>query len=81
MNQEESELIGKTVMDEKGIPIGVITNLLIDNTSEGSPSILIKPSELLDKGGYEFNSHGNIIVSLKRINPVKNIVILEKNHI
>jgi sporulation protein YlmC with PRC-barrel domain len=75
----KSELIGKTLMDKEGFPIGIIRKCLINRDSEDPVSILVSPSKGIDIQKYESNSQGDIVIPLSSITPIKNVVILEKN--
>ena len=79
MEISEKELIGKTVISEKGFPIGVIKKCLIKRNAEDSGSILVSPSKETDIQDYKTNTQGNIIIPLSSVTPIKNVVILEKN--
>ncbi len=80
MEISEDELIGKTVMSEKGVSIGVIKKCLMKSNDAGDPgSILVSPSKEIDILDYKTNTKGDIIISLSNITQIKNVVILEKN--
>lgn len=79
MELSENELIGKTIMSEKGVTIGIIRKCLIDNKAEGSGLILVSPSKEINLLDYKTNTLGDIIIPLSSITPIKNVVILEKN--
>ena len=75
----ENELLGKTLMDKEGFPIGIIRKCLMNSNSEDSVSILVSPLKGIDIRDYESNSQGHIIFPLSRITPIKDVVILEKD--
>jgi sporulation protein YlmC with PRC-barrel domain len=75
----EEELIGKTVLSEKGIPIGVIKKCLIEINAEDSRSIIVSPSKEVEIRDYKSNTGGDIIIPLSRITPIKDVLIFEKN--
>ena len=79
MNGSEEKLIGKTIMNNEGYIIGLIKDLLIDEKTGESKSILVKPSKEIDPLTYKHNEQGDIIFPLESIKTVKNISILENN--
>lgn len=79
MDLSKEGLIGKTIMSEKGVTIGVVRKCLIENNAEGSGSILVSPSKEIDILDYKTNTQGDIIIPLSSITPIKDVVILEKN--
>ena len=81
MDLSEEELIGKTVLNEKGIPIGVIKKCLIESNAEDLGSILLSPSKDIEIRDYKSNIEGDIIIPLSRITPIKDVLIFEKNFI
>ena len=80
MEISEDELIGKTLMNEIGVSIGVIKKCLKKSNDDEDPgSILVSPSKEIDILDYKTNTQGDIIIPLGSITPIKNVVILEKN--
>ena len=79
MELSEDELIGKTVMSKKGSSIGVIKKCLMKNNAEGLGAILITPSKDINILDYKTNTHGDIVIPLSSVTPIKNVVILENN--
>ena len=78
MEISEKELIGKTVMSEKGFPVGVIKKYLMDNISGELESILVEPSKEINSQEYKLNKQGDIILPLGCLSPVKDVVIMEE---
>ena len=81
MDLSKNKLIGKTVMNEEGIPIGVIKKSLIDYDSGEVTSILIEPSKEIDINNYKQNNRGRIILPFENISPVQDVIIIEKEPI
>ena len=81
MDLSEDELIGKTVLSEKGVPIGVIKKCLIESNAVDSESIIVSPSKEIEVRDYKSNTEGDIIIPLSRITPIKDVLIFEKNFI
>jgi len=79
MELSENDLIGKTVMSETGVSIGVIKKCLMESNAEDSGVILVSPSKGIDIFNYKTNTQGDIVIPLSNIAPIKDIVILEKN--
>jgi sporulation protein YlmC with PRC-barrel domain len=79
MELSEDELIGKTIMSEKGFSIGVIKKFLKESKAGDSETILVSPSKEIDIIDYKTNTQGDIIIPLDSITPIKDVVILEKN--
>jgi sporulation protein YlmC with PRC-barrel domain len=77
----DEKLIGKMVLSEEGIPIGIIKKCLIEGKTEISGSILISPSKEIEVRDYKSNTEGDIIIPLSKIMPIKDILIFEKNPI
>jgi sporulation protein YlmC with PRC-barrel domain len=75
------KLIGKTVLSEEGITIGIIKKCLIEGSTKISGSILISPSKEIEVQDYKSNTEGEIIIPLSRIKPIKDVLIFEKNPI
>lgn len=78
MDLTKKELIGKTVMSEEGIPIGIIKKSLRDTNSGEVTSILLEPSNEIDISNYKKNNHGRIILPIENISPVQDVIIIEK---
>jgi sporulation protein YlmC with PRC-barrel domain len=72
------ELIGKTVMSEEGIPIGIIKKSLRNSVSGEITSILLEPSNDIDISNYKKNNQGRIILPFENISPVQDVIIIEK---
>ena len=74
-------LIGKTVMSEEGIPIGIIKKSILDVDSGEINSLLIEPSKEIDISNYKKNNKGRIILTFENIFPVQDVIIIEKEPI
>ena len=81
MDLTKKELIGKTVMNEEGIPIGIIKNSLRNADSGKINSLLIEPSKEIDISNYKKNNQGRIILPFENISPVQDVIIIEKEPI
>jgi sporulation protein YlmC with PRC-barrel domain len=80
MDFTKEELIGKTLMSEKGISIGIIKKCLMANNDAQHPkSILVSPSKEIDILNYKTNIQGDIIIPIGCITPIKDVVIFEQN--
>ena len=79
MRKPKNSLIGKTVMSEAGIPIGVIKKSLFDVISGKITSLLIKPSHKIDPKEYKQNKQGEIVLPINRISSVQDVLVFEKN--
>lgn len=77
----EDKLIGKAVMSGEGCIIGIIKDSSVDNHTGESRSILVKPSKEIDPQSYKRNEQGDIIFPFDSITAVRDIVIIEKNHL
>ena len=71
-------LIGKTVLNTKGIIIGKISESITDNISGEITSVLIKPSQRVDLHGFTLSDHGDIIFPFSSLSCVKDIIIIEE---
>jgi sporulation protein YlmC with PRC-barrel domain len=81
MRKTKNNLIGKTVMSENGILIGVIKKSLVNTGSGEITSFLITPSRKIDSKEYKKNKQGEIFLPVDCISTVKDIVIFEKDPI
>ena len=79
MRKSKNSLIGKTVMNGKGIPIGVIKESLFDIDSGEITSLLINPSNKIDLKEYEQNKQGQIVIPIDCISTVQDVVVFEKD--
>ena len=79
MRKSKKRLVGKTVMNEKGIPIGVIKKSLFDIDSGEITSLLVNPSSKIDLDEYIQNKQGEILLPIDSISTVQDIVVFEKN--
>ncbi len=77
MELSKNELIGKNVMNEKGILIGIIKKSLLDINSGELSSILIEPSKEIDIENFQKNEHGKIVLPCECISQVQDVIIFE----
>jgi sporulation protein YlmC with PRC-barrel domain len=71
-------LIGKTVLNAKGVIIGRILESISDSISGDIISVLIEPSKEVNLQSYSLTDHGQIIFPFSRLSCVKDIVIIEE---
>ncbi len=81
MDLSKKELIGKTVISEEGITIGIVKKSLVDRKSGEINYLLLKPSKEIDINNYEKNNQGRIILPFENISPVQDVIIIEKEPI
>jgi len=79
MRKNRNSLVGKTVMNEKGIPIGVIKESLFDIKSGEIKSLLINPSNKIDLKEFKQNKQGQIILPVDCISTIQDVVVFEKD--
>ena len=74
----EDELIGKTVMNDVGFLIGVVTGSIEDKITRKTMSLLVEPSKEIDPRLYKLNDQEDIIFPYNSIVSVaENSVIVE----
>ena len=78
MEKSNDLLIGKTVLNAKGVIIGVIKESIKDSVSGQIMSVLIKPSKEVNLQKYVLTDHGEIIFPFSSLSSVKNIIIAEE---
>jgi sporulation protein YlmC with PRC-barrel domain len=77
MELTKNELIGKDVINEKGILIGIIKKSLLDTNSGELSSILIEPSKEIDIENFQKNENGKIVLPCECISKVQDVIIFE----
>jgi sporulation protein YlmC with PRC-barrel domain len=71
-------LIGKTVLNAKGVIIGKVQESIKDSISGEVTSVLIKPSKEVDLQKYTVTAHGEIIFPFSSLSAVKDIIVIEE---
>jgi sporulation protein YlmC with PRC-barrel domain len=79
MKHSKNSIIGKTVMSETGVPIGIIKKSLVDSISGKITSLLIDPSHTIDLTKYNQNKQGDIVLPIDFISPVRDVFVFEKD--
>jgi len=78
MEKPKDEFIGKTVLNAKGIIIGVIQKSMRDGLSKEITSVIVKPSKEVDVQKYTLTDCGEIIFPFSSLSSVKDIIIIEE---
>jgi len=78
MEKPTNSLIGKMVLNVKGILIGVIQESIQNGVSGKIQSVLIKPSKEIDAQRYTLTNKGEIIIPYSLLSSVKDVVIIEE---
>jgi sporulation protein YlmC with PRC-barrel domain len=81
MENTDNVLIGKTVLDTKGIIIGVIQQSIKDEMSGDVVSVLIKPAEAINLQRYTVTNTGQIIFPFSALSSVKDVIIVDEPHL
>jgi sporulation protein YlmC with PRC-barrel domain len=71
-------LIGKIVLDAKGVIIGRILEALKDDISGEITSVLIEPSDGMNLQNYSVTDRGQIVFPFRRLSRVKDVIIVEE---
>jgi sporulation protein YlmC with PRC-barrel domain len=71
-------LIGKTVLNAKGVIIGKVQESIKDSISGEVTSVLIKPSKEVDLQKYTVTDRGEIIFPFSSLSSVKDIIVIEE---
>ena len=77
MEKRNEILIGKNVLNTKGVIIGNIQESIKDGDSGEIVSVLIKPSEDLKLQNYALTQKGKIVIPYSSLSFVKDIIIIE----
>ena len=78
MEKPTSNLIGKMVLNVKGILIGVIQESISNGISGEIKSVLIKPAKEIDLQKYTLTNNGEIEIPFSFLSSVKDVVIIEE---
>jgi sporulation protein YlmC with PRC-barrel domain len=78
MDFSKVELVGKTVMNDEGIQIGIIKKFLFDKKTGNIRTILIEPSKEININDYKRNEQGRIIIPFENVSSVQDVMIIEK---
>jgi sporulation protein YlmC with PRC-barrel domain len=78
MELPRNNLIGKTVLNAKGIIIGKILESITDSISGEITSVLIKPSQEVNLNGFTLSDRGDIIFPFTSLSCVKDIIVIEE---
>lgn len=79
MENTNEILIGKTVLNAKGIIIGRIQESIKDYTSGEIKSVIIRPSKELNLQNYMLTEHGDIVFPFSLLSSVKDVVVIEES--
>jgi sporulation protein YlmC with PRC-barrel domain len=72
----ESDLRGKTVMNKKGLYLGILRNSLVEENTGSLLSILVEPSEDIDPKRYRLDDLGHLVFPFEAIESIKDVVIV-----
>ncbi|HUS99841.1 MAG TPA: PRC-barrel domain-containing protein [Candidatus Thermoplasmatota archaeon] len=78
MENASDILIGKTVLNAKGVIIGKVQESIKDSVSGEVTSVLIKPSKEVDIQKYTVTDRGEIIFPFSSLSSVKDIIVIEE---
>lgn len=71
-----SDIRGKKVLSKDGLSLGILRDFFIDEKTGMPLSVLVEPSEELDRRMYDLDDQGNVIVSFDSIKLVDADIIV-----
>jgi sporulation protein YlmC with PRC-barrel domain len=78
MENVSDVLIGKTVLNAKGVVIGRVQESIKDSISGEITMVLIKPSKEVNLQKYTLTDQGEIVFPFSSLSSVKDIIVIEE---
>ena len=75
---EKNDIIGKTVIDEQGVYLGILQGSLRDQHTGSVTDILVEPSSALDQYFGTRDAEGKLVFPSDSIKSVEDIVVIKK---
>ena len=71
-------LSGKAVMGSDGAEIGMLYNITMDFDSGRLVNLVIDPDETCERGDFETDANGRLLVPVNRVQAVKDHMIIQR---
>mgnify|MGYP006283836525 CR=1 FL=1 len=78
MKSFEKELIGKKVMSDIGVPIGVIKESFVDSDSGEIQTVVLDPFQNINVEQFKHNEQGDIVLPAQDICSVQDMFVFEE---
>jgi sporulation protein YlmC with PRC-barrel domain len=76
--KKSTGMYGKTVIDEKGVYLGILQDTVVNKKTGTVASILVEPSKDLVSYSEYRDDQGNLVFSQDSIKSVEDIVVIKR---